>query len=347
MDTLGSPPISSFLSEEFCFESSMQYNGPLLPHDQVSYNPCNEQNGSMTQYTTLDTETPYLQVPTPLSTNPSPLIREHETGDTIVSVSTAFHPGSHSVESDTVFTSSDAVLFYVHSQIIMGASDKAFSSILSAPLSNERYRNTIINIPETSSVLNVIIHMLYNTPCAQYSPTFEILSAAVNAMPHYDIDPKQHITPGSPLYNLLLSHAPLHPIDVYAIAAYFDLHELAVSTSSHLLAFPLYTISDELAKRIGPLYLKRLMCLHLGRNNALKQILLSPPPPHPPTRECNFENQKRLTPWESRPDLSTHGLQIALDPLTEHLTCELCHQTLRQRIKDVVVQWASLRRTIE
>jgi len=41
-------------------------------------------------------------------------------------------------------------------------------------------------------------------------------------------------------------------------------------------------------------------------------------------------------------DLSTHNMHSALNPLMEHLDCEQCHEVLRDRIKDVVVQWASV-----
>jgi len=35
-------------------------------------------------------------------------------------------------------------------------------------------------------------------------------------------------------------------------------------------------------------------------------------------------------------------MHSALNPLMEHLDCEQCHEVLRDRIKDVVVQWASV-----
>jgi len=35
-------------------------------------------------------------------------------------------------------------------------------------------------------------------------------------------------------------------------------------------------------------------------------------------------------------------MRSALNPLTEHLECEQCHGALRDRIKDVVAQWASV-----
>lgn len=42
-------------------------------------------------------------------------------------------------------------------------------------------------------------------------------------------------------------------------------------------------------------------------------------------------------------DISTNSMQSVLNPLIEHLTCQLCHQALKDRIRDVTVQWASVK----
>ena len=96
----------------------------------------------------------------------------------------------------------------------------------------------------------------------------------------------------APLYMLLLSSAPLYPIEIYCLAAKFNLEKLAVNSSSHLLSFPTSSITDEMALRMGAIYLKRLMCLHHGRNGALKDILLVPPPPHPQTKNAVLQTKK-------------------------------------------------------
>lgn len=205
------------------------------------------------------------------------------------------------------------MLFYVHSHVLLGSSNNAFQPILSAPLSHPKYRNEIIQVLETSAVLNIILHVLYSWSCVQHAPSFETLLTAITQLPRYDIDPKALIIPSNPIHGHLLSFAPLYPIELYTLAAQFDLHSLAAATSSHLLAFPLATISDRMAERMGALYLKRLLCLHVSRFDALKSILLRPPHPHPPTKECDFEGQKKLTrawalasaylAWEARPGL--------------------------------------------
>jgi len=155
---------------------------------------------------------------------------------------------------------------------------------------------------------------------------------------------------------MLLSQAPLYPLDVYTVAAKHDLHDLAVSTSPHLLSFQLYTLTDEMAEAMGPKYLRKMFFLHIGRSDALKRLLLQPPHPHAPTPWCDFTDQKTLTrawalasaylAWDARPDLSTGFLESALSPLAEHLSCDLCKQGLNDRIQNLIVQWSVVKRTI-
>lgn len=251
--------------------------------------------------------------------------------ETMVSVSTSFHPGAHAVEPDMVFTSSDMVLFYVHSRVLESVSPNAFRRVIEAHHHQDKNEDAklgsgpnnlkmeeIIPIPDTSVVLNVILHMLYGTSAAQNSPSFEELTTAVYRMPFYDINPRDYITPRTPLYQLLLTHAPLFPLEVYALAAHYDLEDLAVATSSHLLSYPLANLSDEMAQRMGAVYLKRLLTLHLDRFNALRHILLAPPHPHPATKECSFSDQRKLTrawalvaaylAWDARPGTSWPSL---------------------------------------
>ncbi|KAF5350125.1 hypothetical protein D9756_009124 [Leucocoprinus leucothites] len=271
-----------------------------------------------------------FQAQSPPMTSHAPSPQESEATEeddttTVISLSTVFHPGAHTVEPDTTFITSDMVLFYVHSQVLRGTSPHAFRRVFEAHRdldkntptreapSNPSRSDELIHVPDTSAVLNVILHMLYGTSSAQHSPSFEILTTAVNQMPYYDLVPKNHIVPRTPLYDLLLTHAPLFPLQLYTLAAHHDLQELAVATSSHLLSYPLSNLPEEAVDRMGALYLKRLLCLHLDRFNALKQILLSPPHPHPATRQCSFQDQKKLTrawalvsaylAWDARPGM--------------------------------------------
>ena len=213
--------------------------------------------------------------------------------DTVMSVSTSFHPGSHPGETDLVFSSSEGVLFYVHTDIINKASPSALAAFLR--FSGPGIVGSIISIPEPAPILNILLHTLYHSSCAPNSPSTGELIAAVDKMPSYGMEPKSFIIPQSPLYTLLLARAPLHPLDIYALASYHDIPELAVQTSSHLLGFKLDTITDELAARIGPVNLKSLFLLHMKRTDTLRKLLLQPPSFHPKLKDCDFDAQKRLT----------------------------------------------------
>ena len=126
----------------------------------------------------------------------------------------------------------------------------------------------------------------------------------------------ERIVRNTHMYTLLMSHAPLCPLALYALAASHDLFDLAVATSSHLLSMTLAMLTDEMVGHIGLIYLKRLYFLHYGRAEALKRLLLPPPHTHAPTPGCNFTEQKTLTrawalasaylTWDPRPG-TFHG----------------------------------------
>ncbi|KAG7097019.1 hypothetical protein E1B28_004412 [Marasmius oreades] len=300
-----------------------------------------------------------LQVPTPpQSHGGSPIAEDPNDENVLVSVSTTFYPGAnnHSLPPDLALLSSDSVFFYVHSDLLLAASTNRFMSLLPEGPPKGAWHNLVVQVDEKSPILNVILHVVYGMSCAHYCPSFETLSTAVDRLPSYGIQPKAHITPSTPLYTVLLSHAPLCPLELYTFASKHDLFDLAVSTSPHLLSLPLFTITDEIATEIGPKYLRRLFFLHIGRSDALKRLLLPPPHPHAPTSHCDFTDQKTLTrawalasaylAWDARPDLSPSFLESALRPLAEHLSCDLCKRSLNERIKNVLVQWSVIKRTI-
>ena len=205
-------------------------------------------------------------------------------------VSAVFNPKD---SSDIVILSSDTVLFYLNSRILLGASEDAFQLLLSAPLSSVPLP-TVIGAPDTAEILNIIFHIVYDMSCIPQSPSFQNIVTAVNHMPLYGFDPKKHIIQPHPIYAHLLSFAPRFPHGLYMLASHFDIYELAAATSSYLLSSSLYTITDDMARRTGPIYLKRLFSLHAQRLHILKSIILRPPRPHPPTPECSFAQQKQL-----------------------------------------------------
>ncbi|TFK88012.1 hypothetical protein K466DRAFT_585880 [Polyporus arcularius HHB13444] len=290
---------------------------------------------------------------------------EDDSGNRIVSISTTFHPTADilPMRPDTIVLSSDGVFFYVHASVMLATSTNNWDgrmpsggsrSRASEPCTSEGSK--VVPCPEPAPVLNVVLHVVYGLSCESYKPTIDVLSAAVDAMVAYGIPPKDHIAPSTPLYALILAQAPTKPIAAYVLAASHDLYSLAVPVSSHLLSFPLPSLTDELTEKIGPLYLKRLFFLHLGRKEALRQLISAPPHPHPPTQECDFTEQKSLTrawtlasaylAWDMRPDLMGSEIEATFLPLGERLSCDLCKQSLVERVKHIVVQWSMVKRSI-
>lgn len=153
----------------------------------------------------------------------------------------------------------------------------------------------VVMVPETSGVLNIILLAIYDRSVLDFSPPFEEISIALDAFARYGLSPKQYASAGQPLYDLMAFCAPLRPIDTYALAAAYDLSDVAATASAHLLSFRLSTLSDALAARMGAVYLKKLFFLHLGRMDALKRVLIEPPSTHPETPGCLAAQQTKLT----------------------------------------------------
>ncbi|KAI0731670.1 hypothetical protein C8Q72DRAFT_874687 [Fomitopsis betulina] len=275
--------------------------------------------------------------------------------DMAIPVSYTFHPCACFDDNspDLVLVSADRVLFYTHYHRISAASENGFGLLLSSALTLFLDVPSTVVVPETSEVLNIILHIVYNISAHAYSPFFETISAALNALPRYGIDPKRYAVVGQPLYDLVVACAPKQPMDTYALAGAHDLADVAVAASAHLLSCPLSTLSDELAERMGATYLKKLFFLHLGRMDALRRVLIRPPSAHPETadshQECVMRGWALATArvmWDAKPNLSTYMLQATLLPLAQDEKCSNCQVVLRDRVACTVIEWASVRRTI-
>lgn len=156
------------------------------------------------------------------------------------------------------------------------------------------YREIIINVAETSDVLAVMLHALYDTPCSP-KPSFQSIVTALDRMRMYEISPSIQVTPQSNLYKLILSFAPVVPLEVYALASLQMLNDLAVESSSHLVSYPLSGITEGMAARIGPSYLLRLFQWRLHREHEMNRIVSKQLDAHPASPQCPEERQRRLT----------------------------------------------------
>jgi len=260
--------------------------------------------------------------------------------------------------------SADSVFFYVNANTLLSCSNNEFGGTLSS-CKFQKQPNTppkededpfVASVPEPSDVLNVVLHTLYDLPCSHYSPSFATLSSSVTALRKYGVSVKTAVSPKSLLHAMLLSHAPTNALELYTIAAENELHDLAISTSPHLLSLSLSELTDEIAQRMGPIYLKKLFFLHLGRVDALKRLMLSPPPNHAPTPDCGFAGQGKVTRawalaaaylgWDARPDIAASTIEATLRPLVGDLECNPCREALNAHIKSLVVNWSVVKRTI-
>ncbi|CAL1707899.1 unnamed protein product [Somion occarium] len=306
---------------------------PSFLHEASSVNPSEDKMDSV------------LQEPTPIGSPTSETVT--------VSVSTAFHPASHSdvYIPDLIIRSSDRVFFHVHRDHLIRASTNSFNYLVSTSDSASAPGSApVVPLPETSDVINVVFHVIYKQSCSQYNPSLAVLIASIMTLKKYGISLGEHINPTAPLFPILLTQAPMHAIELYMVAAENDLRDLAVAVSPHLLSFHLPTVNDEMAARMGPIYLKKLFFLHINRTHILQELMLTPPVSHPPTFDCGIDQQQRTTrawalscaslAWDARPDLSPTRMQNVLGTMESQLTCELCRASVDARIQQLMSEWA-------
>lgn len=206
----------------------------------------------------------------------SPIDNRRAEGNPLLSVSTTFFPQASAIGStDLLLISSDFVCFYVSPQRLQAASQNGFNSHLPLSHINEDSDCPIINIPESSPVINILLHTVYGMSCMHYCHSLADISAAVAACRVYGFSFEKYLALDTPLFQTIISYAPISPLDIYILAASHSLHELAVATSSHLLSFQLQTLTDEMAAKIGPVYLKKLFFLHYGRTEAVSSVFRS------------------------------------------------------------------------
>ncbi|KAL0581274.1 hypothetical protein V5O48_000757 [Marasmius crinis-equi] len=211
-------------------------------------------------------------------------------------ISSTWGPNSTGVSRppvDIVLFTSDAVAFYVDEATLLQASNNSFRTLL--PITTEDNSQRVLFMTEMPSVqLDIMLQVVYNAPSAATMLDIQTLMRAINQLPVYGILPSTHISPTSHLYQHLLARAPLHPLEIYALAAQYNMEILAMTVSSHTLTVELSQLSEDLARRMGSVYLLRLFQLHAARTDALKRLLAAELGLHDKTPSCDFDAQKRL-----------------------------------------------------
>lgn len=196
---------------------------------------------------------------------------------------------------DILLVSVDHVVFHVHQHRLLQSSQNNFAGTFPLILLPIPSITPLVTFPAHSDVLNITLHVIYNIPFRLLQPTLEAMLASIPVLKAFGIPLSEHVIPSKPLFQSILSFMPLRPMDVFISAAESNIEELAVSSSSYLLSFDLAAISDPMAERMGPIYLKRLFLLHSYRLNVLKTLCFEPPKQHTPTLTCCFEDQQALT----------------------------------------------------
>ncbi|KAJ3899671.1 hypothetical protein F5879DRAFT_976136 [Lentinula edodes] len=268
------------------------------------------------------------------------------------------------IPPNLVLKSSDSELFYVHTHRLNSASTNKFQGRTAAT------NDSVVDVPENSQILTIILDIIYRNASAaeDFAPPFpfDILAAAISRLPVYGVDVQAQLNldrfnvdptvPAQPIFQALYSHAMTHPLQLYILAAHYNLESLAIAASSHLLGLHITELTDEQAEVMGPVYLRRLILMQTQREEALKKILLQPPYPHPSTPECDVLNQKTLTrawpviaanfAWDIRADLPSTALERILSSLAGYVSCEQCKSSIEEQVARIIIEWESVKVTI-
>ncbi|KIP09644.1 hypothetical protein PHLGIDRAFT_34294 [Phlebiopsis gigantea 11061_1 CR5-6] len=272
-----------------------------------------------------------------------------------VSVAVAFQPGEPSLPypQDVVFVTGDKILFYGHSQVLLAKSSNNFAGLLSpgslasSPKSEEY---TFLSVAESFPVFNIVLHAMYEMPCAALRPSAVEILTALTALVKYGADLQRLSPHGTPLLELATTRLADAPAQFYALAGKYDLYDLAVRSSAHLLSARLQDLPIELVDMMGPIYLQRLISLQLGRQDRLKEVLEVPPDKHAPTATCGLADQDALASawklvgsyfiWEMRPDTTPITLDVALGGFRADVRCPICLDAFNRRVAQVLQDWA-------
>ncbi|KAI0812494.1 hypothetical protein BC629DRAFT_1589255 [Irpex lacteus] len=193
---------------------------------------------------------------------------------------------------------------------------------------------------EPAEVLNVVLHSLYGKSCDVYKPSFECISSSIPVFKKYGLTPLQrYISRDTPLYRTILGLAPLHPVDVFALAASEKLDELA-----------------PVVDKIGTTYIQRLYHLHGTRKDQLRALLDLRITPHDDTTRCSVENRQLLNRtydlvakqifYTASPAITRVGIEVPMQGLVNSLTCPDCKSSVQRHIEEVCTRWSQFERTI-
>ncbi|QRV93280.1 hypothetical protein RhiJN_21298 [Ceratobasidium sp. AG-Ba] len=194
----------------------------------------------------------------------------------IASISQRFHAEEPEFrDADLVFLTTDSVFFYAHTSVLLQESCNRFGGLIPVTVAPDDDLESLEpgvrqdnGAPEvrlvisdySSTILEIVLSAIYKTNAEWLDPSSESLQEAITALHALGCDPNNMTSPGSLLFLCSLRAAEREPLIIFAIAAEHRCEDLAVAVSRLISADLLYGITDELAERMGPIYLKRILC---------------------------------------------------------------------------------------
>ncbi|KAG8819951.1 hypothetical protein FRC17_010290 [Serendipita sp. 399] len=266
-------------------------------------------------------------------------------------MSATFYP-REDYPGDLFIITADNVHFVVHKRILLGQSNNNFRGYLVDPNTQS------LSVPESSTLFNLILHVIYDFDPTIYKPDLSLISELLDALPLYGVDVIPAFSEGQHFFKITLDHALSSALKTYTLVCKHCLEALAVKCSQYLVSVPLHHLTNEHCISMGPVYLRRLVFLHLGRIERLKILLRPPPTGHPPSLLCDALDQRsRLEKpwrdatnemcWDITADMPLSRLQGALGPLVEKSTCGECQMAIKERIRKLFVDWTMIKSTIQ
>lgn len=211
----------------------------------------------------------------------------------------------------------------------------------------------------------------------RFAPSLGVIDGALLALEKYGIPAPDET---ADVWSQLLRHAAAHPIRAYAIAAGHAKEAVCVKISTYTLGASLTEVSEADALTMvrppfllllcspgdikpsvlddqGPLYLRRLFFLHVGRAQACKRVIDKPPRAHQPMPSCPpVDALKVLRAWDlavaniivrpSLQDISPRELRDEFGPVVRGRTCPECVESVRARVDEAVADWQAIKMTI-
>ncbi|KAG8963953.1 hypothetical protein FRC05_004355 [Tulasnella sp. 425] len=211
-----------------------------------------------------------------------------------------------------------------------------------------------ITVPETSTAFNIVLHVIYGLSFHRYGPTLAVISEAMAALSKYGAP---HLQTKSEIYTFLFKKIDKEPLQVYAVAASALIEEICVAASERTLGLSLSNLSEADAILMGPLYLRRLFFLHLGRTGALQRVINAPPEGHEEGPGCSEAQRQHLGAlWkagkatllmkEFPQNVSVQDLVLIFGALIGETRCLKCRAQIQARIGQLVQDWSRVKRTI-